>query len=57
MKKKLNVKPIDELKMKQTNKARINAFVANLIYTSSKSTGIDFIDKTRKLVINYYKKN
>ena len=57
LKKDLNDKTMDDLKMIKTNKVRRYAIVANSIYTSSKSTGNKVTDKIRSLVIDHYKKN
>ena len=57
LKKDLNDKTMDDLKMIKTDKVRRYAIVANSIYTSSKSTGNKVTDKIRSLVIDHYKKN
>ena len=57
LKKDLNDKTMDDLKMIKTDKVRRYAIVANSIYTSSKSTGNKVTDKIRSLVINHYKNN
>ena len=57
LKKDLNDKTMDDLKMIKTDKVRRYAIVANSIYTSSKSTGNKVTDKIRSLVIDHNKKN